>query len=115
MNIIAGILSFLITAAVNVGATFFAYGFMLIAMNGFPNSESVQPGIILFTVWAIVSTLLVSVLSVITALLLVKKKELNPFLAGLGSVIVFSIVGIMSLVVGTFASLLLVGILWELR
>ncbi len=115
MNIIASILTFLIILAINLGTTIFAYGFMIVAMNGFPTSDSVQPGITLFNIWVIVSIILMSVLSVSTVLLLSKKIKLNPFLAGLISTILFSVVSVISLVVGTFAALALVSFLWEMR
>ncbi len=74
-------------------------------MNEFPSKQSAQPGITLYTIWAIISTLLMSGLSILGVWFLADKKEMNPFLAALIAIILFAIIGGISLVIGWAAGL----------
>ena len=105
MEIFVKILTFIVTLLINSGVAFFMFGALILGMNGFPSSKSAEPGIILYTVWAVVSTIAVSLLSVLAVYFLNNKKEVNAWLASLISVVVFSILGGISIVIGWAAGL----------
>jgi len=105
MKIAAKILTFIITLLINSGIGFFMFGALILGMNGFPSAKSAEPGIILYTVWAVVSTIVVSLLSVIAVYFLDNKKEINSWLSALISVVTFSIIGGISIVIGWAAGL----------
>ncbi len=115
MKIAAKILTFIVTLLINSGIGFFMFGALLVAMNGFPSSKSAEPGMILYTVWVIVSTIVVSLLSVLAVYFLDNKKEINSWLAALISVVAFSIIGGISIVIGWGAGLVFASYLFTNR
>ena len=115
MGIVAKILAFIITALINAAIAFFMFGALILGMNGFPSSKSAELGIILYIVWAIVSTILMSVLSVLGVYFLSDKKGLNPFLAASIFIVVFSIIGGISLIIGWAAGLAFASFLFTNR
>ena len=112
MKIAAKIVTFLLTLLVNSGIGFFMFGALILGMNGFPSAKSAEPGIILYTVWAIVSTIIVSVLSVIAVYFLDDKKRVNSWLAALISFLAFSVTGGISIVIGWAAGLMFASYLF---
>ena len=100
------ITALLMTAILNgiIGAGLFF--FLLIAMNGFREREA-TPGLILFIIWVVLTSIIAGVLSFLTVKYLINKKSLSAIVSALISVAIFIIVGGISNVVGMFAAILL--------
>ena len=112
MDIFIKVLTFVVTLLINALVAFFMFGALILGMNGFPSSKSAEPGIILYIVWVVVSTLIVSSLSVLAVYYLDNKKQVNAWLASLISVATFSVIGGLSIVVGWIAGLLFASYLF---
>lgn len=93
-------LAFVLTLLVNAAIGFVMFAVLLVGMNGFPSAKSAEPGIILFTVWAIVSALIMSFLSALAVYFLEDRKKINSWLASGIAVSVFSAAGGISVVIG---------------
>lgn len=115
MKIASKILAFFVTLVINSAIAFFMFAALIVGMNGFPSAKSAEPGIILYTVWAVVSTLLVSFLSVLVVYFLDDKKQLNSWLSAFISVVIFSIIGGVSIVIGWMAGLAFASYLFTNR
>lgn len=81
------------------------FAFMIIAMNGFQESDA-EWGIYLFTLWAAVGALFSAVSSYFGVSYLVNRKKINVYLAGLISILIFSVVGGIVNSVGVVAGLI---------
>lgn len=100
MGILPKILTFFITLLIVTIFACIMFVFLIIGLNGFPSGKAAQPGITLYSIWAILTTLLSPILSVVTAWILVDKRSVQTPNAVLISVIVFSIIGGISLFIG---------------
>lgn len=115
MKIAAKIVTAILTLLVNASIGFFMFGALLVGMNGFPSAKSAEPGIILYTVWVIVSTIIVSLLSVVFVYLLDNKKQVNSWLSAFISVVTFTVIGGISIVIGWAAGLMFASYLFTNR
>jgi hypothetical protein len=88
---IANILSLVLTLIINCCVGAFLFFGMIVSMNGFTGKQA-ENGIIAYIVVGIISILLTSILSFISCYFLQSKWQMNPFLSGVISVIVFSII-----------------------
>ena len=95
-KIIAGVLTLLIDIAAAVIALFM----MLIAMNGYSESDA-TPGLIVFLVLAVGTSVLMAVLAFLLSGRFIKK-EMSALLAALIAVPITSIAGILVIVVSCF-------------
>jgi hypothetical protein len=105
------IAAFLITALANLGVGFVLFFFLIIALNGYSESQA-TPGLILFIVWVLLFSLIAAVLSLLTINFLSKKKSLSRFAAAIISVVVCIFVGGTLNFVGIFAA---IGLIEALR
>ena len=114
MNIAVKVISFIVTALLNAVIAVFMFGALIIGMNGFPSSKSAEPGIILYIAWVIISTVIMSTASVLIVWFLADKKDVNVWLAGLISVVIFSVLGGISIIIGWAAGLLFASLLYSM-
>ncbi len=105
MKIVTKILTFVMVLIVNAAFAFFMFGALILAMNGFPSAKSAQPGINLYLIWAVVSTIIMSISSVLFVFFLDSKKQINIWVAALISVTVFSVISGISIIIGWAAGL----------
>lgn len=101
------ILNFLVTAIINIGIACVLGIFLLIALNGFSESQA-NPGLILYIVWTLLTALITASLSVLAAKYLIGKKSFTPLGAIAISAPIFIVVGGIVSVVGIFASVILI-------
>lgn len=80
------------TAIINVGISVFLFFMLLLSLNGF-TSKQAEPGLILFVVWVLISSLAAAILSVLTLNYLAGAKSFNQWLAALIAVAVFVVGG----------------------
>ena len=99
MNIAAKILAVLLPLLVNAPVSFVCFSLMLLAMNGYMSVGWALP---VFLVWILFAALKTGVLSVLTTHILIKKKELNAFLAAGISAVIFAVFGSIFSGVGVF-------------
>lgn len=104
MNIAVKITTFIITSGIVGLISFFLFGFMIIAMNGYTEADA-SYGIYLFMIWAFLGSLLAGILGVAAAHFLEKKKNLHIAVAGLISTVAFVIIGIIINFVGVIAGI----------
>lgn len=98
--------TFLITALINIGIGAFLFFMLIISMNGFSEDEA-TPGLVLFIVWALISSLGAGALSFLSVKYLTEKKSFNRWLAALLAIVVFVIIGAAVNFVGIIAAVLL--------
>jgi hypothetical protein len=99
------IASFLLTLIVDLAAGAIIFFMMLIAMNGYSESDA-QLGLLAYIILAVITSIAMGVGSVIAVGLLIKR-EFSSIIAGLTAVPVFAIVGI---VIEIVSSLIGIGI-----
>jgi hypothetical protein len=100
------IATFLITALINAAVSFVMFFMLLLAMNGFHESDAL-PGLLLYIVWGLLSAIITGVLGILLANYLATKKSLNKIAATVISTVIFIIVGGVSVAVSFFAAVLL--------
>ena len=104
MNIAVKIFTFIITTGIVGLLSFFLFGFMILAMNGY-NEADVEFGIYLYMIWAVLGSGLAGVLGIISAHFLVERKKLHTAAAGAISLTTFIIVGVLINFVGVIAGI----------
>ncbi|HEX8248666.1 MAG TPA: hypothetical protein VF599_10870 [Pyrinomonadaceae bacterium] len=100
------IATFLITALANAGISFVMFFMLLLAMNGFHESDA-TPGLLLYIVWGLLSAVITGVLGILLVNYLAVKKSLNKIAATAICSLIFIIVGGVSVAVSFFAAVLL--------
>lgn len=86
------IAAFLITALINVGVGVVLFFFLLLALNGFSESQA-TPGLILYIIWVLIASVGAAVLSIWLTNYLATKKSLNGIVAALISILIFIVIG----------------------
>ncbi len=85
------IAAFVLTLLINIGIGFALFFVMLVAMNGYSESDATY-GLVSFAILGIIVSFLMATLAAFAAGKLIKR-ELNPILSVLIAVIVFSLFG----------------------
>lgn len=101
------ILNFFITAVINIGIACVVGLFLLIALNGFSESQA-MPGLIFYVVWTLLASMLAAALSVLAAKYLIGKKSFRPLGAIAITSPIFIIVGGAASFIGLFAAVILI-------
>jgi hypothetical protein len=101
------ILNFFITAVINIGIACVLGLFLLLALNGFSDSQA-NPGLILYVLWTLLTALITAALSVLAAKYLIGKKSFRPLSAITISSPIFIIIGGIASVIGMFAAIFLI-------
>lgn len=102
--------AFLLTATANLGIGIVLFFFLIIALNGYSESQA-TPGLILFIVWILIFSLIMAILSFFMVGYF-GKKSMNKLAAMILSVVVFSLAGTVVDFVGMLAA---VGLIEALR
>ncbi|HSK70771.1 MAG TPA: hypothetical protein VK892_03680 [Pyrinomonadaceae bacterium] len=102
--------AFLLTATANLGIGIILFFFLIIALNGYSESQA-TPGLILFIVWILFFSLAAAVFSFFTVTFLTKKKSFSPFAAAVFSTIGFVFIGGILDFIGIFAAIGLIEVL----
>jgi hypothetical protein len=98
--------TFLITALINIAIGAALFFILIISLNGFSGSQA-EPGLILFIVWALLTSIMTGVLALFSANYLTARKSFNPWLAALLAISIFIIVGAAIDFVGLVAGVVL--------
>jgi hypothetical protein len=97
---------FLITALVNIAIGAALFFMLIISLNGFTGKQA-EPGLILFIVWAVIASIMMGVLALLTAIFLIERKSFNPWLTASLAIGIFIIVGAAIDFVGLVAAVVL--------
>lgn len=100
------IIVFVLNALIQLAAAAFGFLILIISMNGYSESQA-TPGIILYIVWSIVSALLLGATGIYGVKFLLAKTSLGNFSASAITVLSLAIAGIVALVIGFFAAIIL--------
>ena len=101
MKITALLMTAILNGVIGAGLAFF----LLIAMNGFSESQA-MPGLILFIIWVVLTSIITGVLSFLTTKYLINKKFLSAIVSGLIAVVIFVIIGGIFNIIGSFGAIL---------
>ncbi|MEZ5429544.1 MAG: hypothetical protein R2747_25085 [Pyrinomonadaceae bacterium] len=104
MNIAVKILAFVVTAGIVGAVSVFLFGFMILLMNGYHESDA-RYGIFLFIIWAVVGSLVAGILGVSGVYFLADRRRFHPVAAGFISVGVFLIAGMVINILGVVAGI----------
>lgn len=106
MSLVAKLFVFLITSGIVGAIAFFLFAFMLIAMNGYSESDA-EYGLIMFVIWAVAFSVVSGVFAVLAAHLLEKRRQLHFAVAALISCVIFIGIGSAANGIGVAAGVLL--------
>ena len=98
------IIVFVINALVQLAAAAVGLLLLLLGLNGFSERQA-TPGLVFYVVLSVASALGLGVASAFTAQWLAQKKSFGGLGASAAAVVVFSVLGVLILVVGFFAAL----------
>lgn len=101
--------AFLLTATANLGIGIVLFFLLIVALNGYSESQA-TPGLILFIIWILIFSLIMAILSFFMVGYF-GKKSMNKFAAMIISVVVFSLAGAVVDFVGMLAAVGLIEVL----
>ena len=104
------IATFLTTLLANLIIGIVLFFVLIIALNGFSESQATS-GIILFVVWEIIFSIVAAGLSVVAANFLIKRKTFSSLVSGLIACLFLILIGAVSSFIGLIASVGLVSAL----
>ena len=110
MTVIVFILTAVIQAAVSAAGVFM----LILGMNGFHERDA-KPGLLVYVLLGVATTLVLAVVSALAANGLVKKKAMGRLAAGALSVFGFSAAGAVIMIVGFFVALLIASAMHDMK
>ncbi len=105
MNLAVKIAVFLVTGGIVGAISFFLFAFMLLAMNGYSESDA-EYGLVLFVIWAVVVTVVAGVFAVLGAHLLEKRHQFHFATSALISCVIFIVIGSVANCIGVGCGIL---------
>ena len=105
MKYVGAFLNFTLTYATGIVGGIPAFGFLIIMLNGFNESDAGY-GINAYWIWIFVAGFVVAVASSLVGWLLAEKKKINPILSGLIAFLVFLVVQAVSVIAAIFIGIL---------
>jgi hypothetical protein len=108
------IVVFVINALVQLAAAAVGFLLLLLGLNGFGESQA-TPGLVFYIIVSAASALGLGVASAFTARRLAQKKSFGTLGASATAVIIFSVLGVLILVVGFFAAVIIASAVRGMR
>jgi hypothetical protein len=108
------IIVFILTALIQLVAAVTGFLILLLAMNGYSENQA-MPGLVLYLILALGSVLGLSLASTFLVKRLVERRAIGGFAASIASVLGFSILGGLILIVSFFGAIALAEVMREMK
>ena len=102
--------TFLVTLLANLIIGIILFFFLIIALNGFSESQATT-GLIVFVVWEIIFSIIAAVFGVLAGKFFIDRKTFSSFVSGLMACLFFILIGAVFSFIGLIASVGLVSAL----